>query len=95
MNLSYGAALAIAVAVSAGLLIVVATGRKGLMAEHQRQRGRLRLWRKQHGIRQHARPHGEPPTPFHVQSKLGDPGDPRTGVSTSDTDNLLRRSRPK
>lgn len=29
-----------------------------------------------------------PPTPFHVQTKLGEPGDPRTGISTRDTDNF-------
>ncbi|MGD0073750.1 MAG: hypothetical protein ABSD31_05360 [Candidatus Binataceae bacterium] len=59
------------------------------MKNYSEQRRRLRVWRKKHGVRQHTRAKGDPPIPFYVRTKLGDPGDPRTGVSPKDTDNFL------
>jgi hypothetical protein len=71
-----------------GLLAITASGWQRRMKNWNHQRSQLRTWRKQHGLRQ-TKAQGEPPTPFQVRTKLGDQGDPRTGVSTQDTDNLF------
>jgi hypothetical protein len=73
-----------------GLAFAIAGLRMSKSMRHlQRQRRRnLRVWRRQHGIRVH-HADGAPPMPFYVSTKLGDPGDPRTGISTEDTDNFL------
>jgi hypothetical protein len=77
------------VAAALAFIIVTAFGWKGRMQRFTQQRTRLRIWRKKHGLSQHPKAKGDPPVPFHVRTKLGDPGDPRTGISTRDTDNFL------
>jgi hypothetical protein len=64
-------------------------------------RRRLRAWRKREApfrsLRQHPRyrsqPAHPPPRPFHVDTRLGDPGDPRNGISTRNTDKLFENLR--
>ena len=91
MDLRYLATLAGAILFAGALVAIAVGGWKRRTKDFVRQRKRLRAWRKQHGVRAHSKATKEPPAPFHVRTKLGDPGDPRTGISTSDTDNLFRR----
>ena len=77
------------VAAAVALVVFTAFGWKGRMRDWTQQKRRLRIWRKKHDLPQHAKPEGDPPMPFHVRTKLGDPGDPRTGISTRDADNFL------
>jgi hypothetical protein len=90
MNPRYVAAL-VCIVTSLGLILMTVSGWTDRMKDRTEQRKRLRIWRKEHGIRQHPKAKGDAPMPFHVRTKLGDPGDPRTGISTSDTDNLFPR----
>jgi hypothetical protein len=77
------------VAAAVALVIFTVFGWKGRMRGWAQQKTRLRSWRKKHSFPQHAKPEGDPPMPFRVRTKLGDPGDPRTGISTTDSDNFL------
>ncbi|HUN56994.1 MAG TPA: hypothetical protein VMU41_02680 [Candidatus Binataceae bacterium] len=79
----------ILIAIAVGIIALTVRGQKGSMKARYQRKRRLRQWRKRHGMPRETTAEGPPPMPMHIATKIGDRGDPRTGISTQDTDNFL------
>jgi hypothetical protein len=80
--------LVIIVCVIALVLSSIGSSRSRMHAFYQ-QKKQLRIWRKKHGIRQHAIDSDDTPMPFHAPTTLQRFGDARAGISTERTDQLF------
>jgi hypothetical protein len=80
--------LAIIVGAIALVLLSVGGSRRRMHGFYQ-QKKQLRIWRKEHGIRQHDNNADDTPMPFHAPTTLQRLGDPRGGISTERTDQFF------